>query len=425
MNHFDITAEHNIIYAIGTGSKHAERLFKEIKPDDFFDNINQRRFNKYHQAFQNGQLQEFIKQFADQTEVPETIQPIWEAAKAVQNHAIRRKIQTATEQITASCNDYSQSVPELQRELQAAILEAIDERAVKAPSKTIDDIEKVKDARKNCTHAFYSGLKFVDKNAPIQPGDFVIIGARPGVGKSALATSMVIPNLMGTDKKQGLFFCIEMDVRQGYSRISAQLSGVPLTRYISAKQHPPSDYEINNMDQSLEDIAANFPDRWFIEGGISLEEIKQMVELYKPDWILIDYLQLIKAPGRDARERNENISIGLRELGLKTKTAIIGLVQLNRDANGAPPAMSQIKHSGQYEQDATHIFLLDRPESEPTADPKGRSYHSKTGERIELIKEHDKTNKACLLCSKNRNGPPFYQILDFNPQTTEFMEYDQ
>jgi len=423
LEHFDTNAENNVIFAIASGTNHAQRLFSELREDDFFDGQNKNRFQKLHNAYSAGQLEEFSQQVATKLETPSKIMRLWDAVKVVQNHAIRRKINIAMAEVDILCNDYSNAVPELQAKLRAHLMEAIDERAIKAPSRTKDDIQHTLDGMQNNEVAFYTGFPGVDSMAPINPGDFVVLAARPGVGKSAAATSMICANLLRDNPKIGLYFCLEMDTKQNYCRIASQMSNIPLSKFINSRINPMSKGELSAMMDSFTAISENFPERWFVQGSVTIDDIRDMVLIYRPDWVIIDYVQIIKSRG-DGHERHANISMALRDLALEANTAIIGIAQLNRDANGSIPRMSQIKNSGQYEQDATHIFLLDRPESEPLNKCEARNYFSKRGDKVELYLQGQRTNMAALVCSKNRNGPPFYELLNFHPESTSFTQYE-
>lgn len=420
--HIDKNAEINIVFAIGSSSNHAKRIFRELLSEDFFDGTCKRRFEKYRKAYQIGQYTEFAVQHRSQLETPENVMPLWDAVKVVQNHAIRRKVEKAMQEVGLLCRDYSNDISGLQIQLKDTILEAIDSRVCKSPSRTKDDLIKVMDEMEKTNTAFFTGLPHVDRYAPIQPTDFVMICARPGVGKSALSSGMVLQNFLGPDKRRGIFFCIEMDVRQNYARLSSQMSNVPLSKYINRQHNQSTAAETQAMLDSFGKIGEEFPERWFVQGAVSIEEIEEMVEIHKPDWIMVDYVQIVKASG-EGHERLTKISMALRMLALEKNIAVIAIAQLKRDASGAVPSMSQIKGSGQFEQDATHIFLLDRPESEPLNSVAPRNYCDERGTEVAIWEKGTKTNKACLICSKNRNGAPFYQILNFYPESASFNEY--
>lgn len=425
-HHFDTNAENNVIFAIVTGTSHTSRLFQEIKADDFMDNANARRFERLHSAYISGQLTEYISQIIEHVIAPESMMPLWSAARAVINHSIRRKTEQAISGILELVRDYSNDITSAHMQVMSIISESIDPRACRVPSKTADDIKTVQAGMMNNEKAFYTGIGQVDISAPIQPGDFVVLGARPGAGKSAIASGMILENFLGDDRKRGLFFCIEMDARQSYSRLSSQLSGIELRKYINSRTFTPSKGEVAEIARSLCDIEKEFPEEWFIQGGITLEEVVSMVGIQKPDFIMIDYVQILKTEKnfRTDVERLNYISTELRNLALQTGIAVVVLAQLNRDANGAAPAISNIKSCGQFEQDATHVFLLDRPESERTNRTIKRSYYNREGHEISIYNIEKPTNLAAILVSKNRNGPTFYELLRFHPETTSFTPYE-
>jgi replicative DNA helicase len=126
--------------------------------------------------------------------------------------------------------------------------------------------------------------------------------------------------------------------------------------------------------------------------------------------VFVDYLQLMRCPGkeRDGRQQEiAEISRGLKALGRELNTPIVAMAQLNRAAEqreGNRPRMSDLRESGAIEQDADVILLLHREEY----------YHSSAS-----IDEGIK-GKADLIVAKQRNGPVGTIKLVFNKSSTRF-----
>jgi replicative DNA helicase len=425
MIHFDQNAEQNVIIALCV-SHHTTQIFRELIKDDFFDGKCQKQFAWLHKAYAAGNFHEAASQAVQKgiTE-PSKILPVFDAVNAVRNHAIRRKMEKGIYDTTSLCRDYANPVAEVQAKFKKISVECIDSRVCRIPSKTIEDLRMFTDEVTNDTRAFITGFPDVDRMAAIQPRDFVIIGARPAVGKSALATGFMLANFLNAEQYRGIMFCMEMDRKQVYSRLISNLTGIPLKKFLNIRDYPMNQDEQDSMRHAMDTIEEIFPVRWFQQGVSTLDDIRQAVELERPDFILIDYVQIIKHKSKHGNvDRLDQISMTLRQLALELDIAVIALAQLNRDANGSQPSTSQIKGSGQFEQDATHIFLLDRPESERISKVQKRNYIAKDDSEFVIYSDEYTTNRAALSIGKNRNGPTFYQLLNFNPETTTFEVYE-
>ena len=107
--------------------------------------------------------------------------------------------------------------------------------------------------------------------------------------------------------------------------------------------------------------------------------------------ILIDYLQLIRAPGRDLREQVTAVSIGLHTLAQKHGVIVIALSQLSRPekSEGKPkrPTMASLRESGQLEQDADAVLLLYNETPDDRNGPR----------RLQIAKDKEGTVDSCLL----------------------------
>lgn len=422
--HCDLQAEENVIVALCV-SKHAAQIFRELTPEDFFHTESRERFEWLAKAYAAGNLREAVETVKGRG-LP-TVEPIpaFTAVAAVRNHSIRRRMIGAISEVGELCGDYSEPVGEVQSKFKELAIEIMDARVCKVPSETVEDLRQFCDEVTNDTRAFVTGITEIDRQAAIQPGDFLVLAARPGVGKSALGTGFLLENFLGRDRHRGVMFCIEMDRKQTYSRLLSQMTQIRLSKFLNVRDYPMTQGDAVAMSTAVDRIRAEFPTRWFQQGVVTLSEIEQVVELERPEFVMIDYVQLIKHFSRNGDyERLSEISMRLRQLALDYKIAVIATAQLNRDADGVMPTMAQIKGSGQFEQDATHVFLLDRPESERSMKPIKRNYFDRRNVQVAMTAENGTTNNAALLVAKNRNGPNFYELLRFNPDTTAFTPYE-
>lgn len=191
----------------------------------------------------------------------------------------------------------------------------------------------------------------------LEGGDITVIGARPGVGKSALVTQMI--GQMALKGHRTGYFNLEMNESQVYERFVARLAELSLTRVRRAKKFLGSEKEA--FDRANEELSGY--DVVVSTGSKTVSEIRAESRHQQYDVIIIDYLQLIKADRRHANRASEvgDISKAIKALASELHIPIILLSQLNRlseQKDSKEPTMAELRESGDIEQDASNIILL-------------------------------------------------------------------
>jgi len=190
-------------------------------------------------------------------------------------------------------------------------------------------------------------------------GDMIVIGARPAVGKSAFAAQMT-NHFSELGKKIG-YFNLEMPENQIYERFVSAVSGIGLTRIkravnFTGDEKPRFD-RANEILETKEQIVVT-------TGSQTVNNIKALCKNAEYDVIIVDYLQLIKPEGRYRGNRFAEvgeISHSLKAIATDLQIPVIVLSQLNRASVGREdkePTMSELRESGDIEQDASVIILL-------------------------------------------------------------------
>ncbi len=225
-----------------------------------------------------------------------------------------------------------------------------------------------------------------DKVNGLRPGQLIVIGARPSVGKSVIAA-----NLAAHACKAGAavhFASLEMTRREVMQRLMAAHATVNLGRLIN--------HSLTEADWAV--LAARSPDvmGWPLwiddtpsQSLLQLRARARTTARRRPlGMIVVDYLQLMSPRDRRAPREQQvgELSEGLKGLAKEMGVPVVALAQVNRgssDRTDKKPLMSDLRESGRIEADADHVWLLHRQD---LVDPK-----SMTGE-IEVI------------VAKNRNG---------------------
>ena len=233
-----------------------------------------------------------------------------------------------------------------------------------------------------------TGLERLDEALHISPGDFIIIGGRPSAGKTAL--SLQIAASMAKQNYTVYYFSLETSKRKLGARLMANQIYCPLdTVKNKAVSLNEIDGQAKNMKMPLYIRSAS---------GKNVAWMKAQALRKKAQVIFVDYLQLIHETGaKDRYAAITAISIALHELAQTTGIVVVALAQLNRNPSkpGATPTNSDLRESGQIEQDADAIILL----------------------------SGDNPDKYLFRLSKNKEGEIGDLPITFNKQIQRFQEY--
>ena len=174
------------------------------------------------------------------------------------------------------------------------------------------------------------------------------LGARPSTGKTTLAIN--IATFIALTQRV-LFISLEMAAGMIYDRIVADKANI---KYNDCMQHRVDFDTVRGVVESYQNLT--------IEDSISdIEDIVSLIHETKPDFVIIDYIQIVtsKFPFMDNRQRIDHISRLLKQTAKQTGAHILSLSQITR-AGKDRPTMSDLKESGGLEQDSDYIMLLYR-----------------------------------------------------------------
>lgn len=232
--------------------------------------------------------------------------------------------------------------------------------------------------KKNCKTGLWN---LDDVLGGLSGGDIYVIGARPAVGKSALATQ-ILTNVARKGKKVG-YFNLEMVEKQVYERLLARQSKIGITRIKNAVAF------LNDEEKSFNDANDELKKLNIVvsTGNKSDADIKAECRHQEFDLIVIDYLQLVTSSRYAENRRVEvgMVSRSLKNLAMELNVPIIILSQLNRKSendSSKEPTMADLKESGDIEQDASVVMLMWNLADDP-------NYRSFKGFKVEKNRQGD------------------------------------
>lgn len=247
-----------------------------------------------------------------------------------------------------------------------------------------------------------SGIARLDTmTSGFQKSEFIVIGARPSIGKTAFALSMMQTIAVEKHIPCG-FFSLEMSYQSIGQRLLAQVSRLPSYKLRSG-QLSMADF------QKLQDAAGmcyNAPLYIVDTPNMQLIDLRAMARRMKVNQgvqvIFIDYIGLITTenPAAPVYETVSEISKSLKSLARELDIPIVALSQVARDAEGQEPNLAQLRGSGSIEQDADVVLFLHRDRK--------------------IMEDKEPVQDAKCIVAKQRNGATGDVMMKFFPTFTKF-----
>ncbi len=328
-------------------------------------------------------------------------------ARIVRNASVRRRLLRVSESLAGSAFDEQQETRVIIEEAEQQIFEITDENqtegykpAREIIQRTIDAIERLYRSKDNYT-GVPSGFPALDKmTSGFQESEFIVIGARPSIGKTALALSMAA----NISIQQGIstgFFTLEMSDMAIMQRLVSSEARISSQR-IRTGMLRPADFahlvESAGLIYEAPLFIADTPNMKLLDLRAQARRMKQQGDV---KIIFVDYISLIGSENYDVprHEQIAEVSRSLKALARELRIPIVALSQVNRDSEGKRPSLANIRESGSIEQDADVVLFLHR----------GRD-----GGDDQPVMETE------LIVAKQRNGPIGTVKIAFVPEYTRF-----
>jgi replicative DNA helicase len=333
-------------------------------------------------------------------------------AKIVKEHALSRRLLQTTREIQEEVFTHQGPVRELLEQAEGALFRiAHEDRTGELRSiedvlhDELDKLEKVSREGISMTGT-PSGFKDLDEvTGGFQPGNLIVLAARPSMGKSALVTNIAENAAIDHDKPVALFSLemSEAELAQRFIASQASLNGDDLRKgRIKADRWP-------KVIQATEKLAASplYVDDSSDIGILELRaKARRLHTRRELGLLIVDYLQLLR-PEDSTLSRVEQvgqISRGLKILARELKIPVIAVSQLSRAVESRPdkkPLLSDLRESGQVEQDADVVMFIYRDE-----------YYNK--------EDSERPGEADIIIAKHRNGPVTDVALAFQSRFPRF-----
>ena len=335
-------------------------------------------------------------------------------AQIVRDKSMLRRLIKVSEDISNSCYLSRDKVEDIMEDAEKQLFELLQKRNTgefvpirQVVLNALDTIEKASRTKGNVT-GLPTGFVDLDyKTSGLQPSDFILVAARPSMGKTAFVLNIAQYMAFRKDLTVAIF-SLEMSREQLVNRLFSLESKVD-SQSIRTGNLKDEDWAkliegagiIGNSNLIIDDTP-----------GISIAEMRSKCRKYKLEYnlgiVIIDYLQLMSGSGRtDSRQQEiSEISRSLKALARELNVPVVALSQLSRAVekrDDKRPMLSDLRESGAIEQDADVVMFIYRDD-----------YYNK---------DTPNPNVAEIIIAKQRNGPIGTINLVWMPEYTRFVNW--
>lgn len=438
---FSEAAERAILGAILNDGNCFFRVVDMLKPEDFYLEPHQRVFQAFaHLATEGTPIDlvntvaamerlgtlslvggpTFLAQLAQDLPDPEGVEHY---AEIVREKAIRRQLLKVSGSLWVEAGQEGGRALDILDRVENMVLELAD-RAIRTGPRPIrelaaaelDHLERIAKSE----HPFIgleTGFRRLDElTSGLKEQELIILAARPGVGKTAMALNIASHVALHL-KKTVLFFSLEMSASALIRRLLAAHAQVNLQKIVSGRISFRRGRGLSDLELLVEaaDRLAEAP--LWIDDSASLSVLEMRGKARRLqmerglDLVVVDYLQLMSS-GTKTENRTQEVSAisrGLKALAKQLNVPVLALSQLSRQPErrgaDARPQLSDLRESGSIEQDADVVIFI----------------HRKIAPRAEEERT-DELPRAEIIIAKQRNGPTDAFVLGYQEPYTRFVD---
>ncbi len=429
-----IEAEQSVLGAILLENDALTKAIEIISPEDFYRDAHRKIFNVMVELFEKGEAIDLITvtdslKRRDEldaaggvtylstlaSQVP-TAANVRYHSRIVKEKALLRALLRSATEIAAKVYESSMEADEMVDYAERSIFDISDKRTKtsfftlkEVIKSSFEMIEHLYDKKEAIT-GIPSGFRDLDElTTGFQPGDLIIIGGRPSMGKTALGLN--IAQHVGIEMREPVaIFSLEMSKEQLAMRMLCAEAMVDSNSVRKGFIRKEDWHKLTSAAGKLAEAPIFIDD----SSSITVLEMRAKARRLKIEQgglslVIVDYLQLMRSRGNFERREQEisEISRSLKALAKELKVPVVALSQLNRGVeqrHDRRPTLADLRESGAIEQDADVIIFLYRDEVYNKDNPSNKG-------------------KAEVIIAKQRNGPTSTINLTFLSNCTRFMAY--
>jgi replicative DNA helicase len=389
----DVTAEASVLGAILIDKDAISDVMDFLRPEYFYKDIHNYIFASMMTLFEQHEPIDIVTVTAslkksgkykevggssyltELTNIVPTSANIESYAKLVLDHYVKRRLISISSHIAESAFDDKKEAKLILDDAESEVLSIAQQRShkdfISIKDVLADSFDRLDELHKrgSALRGVSTGFTDLDnKLAGMQDSNLIILAARPGVGKTALALN--IAQFVAVTHKQTVgFFSLEMSKEELVDRLLVAQADVDAWRLKTGKL---SDDDFSRLSEAMGELAEA---TLFIDDtpGLNIFEMRtkarRLQVTHNLKFIVVDYLQLMD-PGRRYDNRVQEVSIvsqSLKNLARELKVPVLALSQLSRAVEHRgekKPQLADLRESGAIEQDADVVMFLYKTEDE-------------------------------------------------------------
>lgn len=436
----NVEAEAGLLGALMLQSKLIDGIADTLKPQDFSEAIHSRIFETIVSEHSRGRSTSpvTLRPFFDNdplmgevggagylfqlTGSNAAVIGAQDFARQIGELAVRRRLVEGLQASILAAQDYATPVEELAKLADEAITAARDCGEDRGEFSGAEALGLVIDGfDQQVTGALCGSIPSIDALlGPMRPSHMIVGAGRPGMGKTATAISYA---LGAAARGHGvLFISLEMGAEQLAERMAADLcleSRIPYEAIRDRRLTSQQRMEVCRAQARIAEMPMQILDKH----GLSIGQVRALVRRWrrrfearghKLELVIVDYLQLLRADRRmDRYEAVTEISKSLKEVAKEHGLAVFALSQLSREVekrSDKRPQLSDLRESGQIEQDADAVIFFLRHEYYLRQEEPDR----KDGKRAEWEAALQRCQgRIEFICAKRRNGQAGSRVGEF------------
>jgi replicative DNA helicase len=421
-----------------------ERAREILRPDDFYREAHQRIFEAAEDLAERSEPVDLITlsdalrvrnhleqvggiaYLATLADIVPTTANVEYYAQIVEHKAILRRLINVSQNITGWCYDGGEDADTIVDRAEHAIFEVGKHRMGESfvPLKQLvtdswDSIEKAYENTSDVIGVDTGFRKFNNITTGLQPSDFIIIAARPSMGKTAFALSIATNAAHAARRRKQPFavaiFSLEMSKEQLALRMITSEARVNSHRLRTGRLHGEDWGRIANAVESLSELSIYIDDTTDISPMQMRAKCRRLAATDNLGLVIIDYLQLIRSTGRTENRNQEITAIArsLKAMAKELKVPVVALSQLSRAVerrDDRKPMLSDLRDSGSIEAEADLVAFLYREDYYKKKDARELSKGDTQPEEVDRDPAHNPPGERPpevteVIVAKHRNGP--------------------
>lgn len=276
---------------------------------------------------------------------------------------------------------------------------------------SVDELkELVSDNAQGKRSSLKTGFKLFDERFLLRPTTLTIIAAFTGVGKSSIAMN-IATNTAKVGNGVG-YYSLEMGKSELAARAISGKAGLSSSVIVNCKL---SEFQLQQFDKAIgetQGLPIYIDERATVSFDNTIRSIRTLVRTKGIKLAVIDYLQIYSQVGENTEASLAYMARAAKNIAKECKIAVILLSQLSRGQ--AHPNIKQLRGSGQIEESADNIVLIDRPEAYPDSSIRYEGDFS----------DQDTHGTAKLILAKGRGVGTGNALVGFDGRLTQFYELD-